>query len=117
MGLALFTVYPELDGPVPSSGRLHRRCSQQETGSYSSPSPARGVKLPALLSPLHWYGSHILVCGQVSGVQARAFAHLATGCMEAKVCPTLLHVNKGTHFWQLSACCSLLPFPRGRQSL
>lgn len=71
----------------------------------------RSVKLPAFLSPPHWYSSHILVCGQVSRVQTRTFAHLAAGCMRAKVCP-LLYVNKGTHMSGRSlpgAHCCLLP--------
>lgn len=80
-------------------------------------SARRSIKLLTLLSPLRWYSSHILVCRQVSKVQTRTFAHLAAGCMRAKVCP-LLYVNKGTLFLAALYLVLTVAFcQRGRQSL
>lgn len=55
------------------------------------PRPARSIEHPSILT----IGTIAisLACGQVSRVHAMAFAHLAIGYREAKVCPSL-HMNK-----------------------
>lgn len=107
LGLALFTVYPELEGPVPSSGSVTTLIIVREQVSilaqglpevsgHQSPSP-----LPIDIYP------YPCVVDQVRRVQARAFAHLATGYTGVKACP-LLHVNGGRGVSFLAALC-LMP--------